>query len=205
MKVMNAMRVIRLTAALALVAPMAAQAQGGGGVAQRRAAQMPPGRGMAEQRLGQLLREQLQLSDAQVTRLQETMQKYNPRREAMVQEERQVRESIRAAICSDDRSRGEDVSRMIDQMLELERRRIDLRMEEQRDLAAFLTPYQRARFLGTAELIQRRLEGPGPGGPGGLGGRGGRRGGPPPDGARPQGGRGGPPLDACGNPVRNSR
>jgi hypothetical protein len=163
---------------------------------------------LPEQQLGRLLQRQLQLSDAQVPRLQELTRRYNERRRVLLDEERSVRMQMREVLCGTDSTRGGDISRWIDQMFDLERRRIDLRMEEQRELAAFLTPYQRARYLGTAELLAQQL---GPGG-GGRGqgalrgaGRPGVQGGPPPGrpdmGPPPDGRAGPPPLDACGNPL----
>jgi len=195
MKNVNSVRALLMALALA---PSVLPAQVAGSAQVRSPQVGGRGREMAERQIGQLLREQLQLTDAQVARLQEVNRKFNPRRTALVQEERQVRLSMRDALCSEDRSNPAEVGRWIDQMLELEKRRIELRIEEQRELSGFLTPYQRARFLGTLEVVQRRFEGQG--GPGGRGGppgerRGGGRGGPPPQ------GRGGPPVDACGNPM----
>jgi hypothetical protein len=197
--------------------PAFGEAQRGGDITR-----VPPVQGGArgrvllpEQQVGQAFRRQLQLSDAQVPRLQELNQRYNERRRVLLEEERAVRMQIRETLCGTDSTRGGDMSRWIDQLFELERRRLDLRMEEQRDLGAFLTPYQRARYLGMAEQIGRRLEeqlGPGGVGRGQGAMRGAQRpplgGGPPPGGppmGPPDGRAGPPPVDACGNPLPPGR
>jgi hypothetical protein len=46
----------------------------------------------------------------------------------------------------------------MDKLLELERRRIDLLEAEQKDLATFLTPLQRAKYQALQENVRARLE-----------------------------------------------
>ncbi|HKS05276.1 MAG TPA: hypothetical protein VJR92_03095 [Gemmatimonadaceae bacterium] len=160
--------------AAVLLLPVTLGAQGGGG---RRAQQQPPdGRGGPPDaaRITQMLRNQLQLSDAQVSRLQESNRKFAPRRNDLMGEERQVRIGMRELLCSGDTTRAAEVARALDQLADLQKRRMAIFDEEQRDLATFLNPYQRARFLGFQDVVQNQLRG-------GGGGRGARGGGPPPD------------------------
>jgi hypothetical protein len=44
-------------------------------------------------------------------------------------------------------------------VLQIQRERIDLQIEEQRQLATFMSPLQRARYAALQEQIRRRLEG----------------------------------------------
>jgi hypothetical protein len=81
--------------------------------------------------------------------------------------------------------------------------------EQQKELSTFLTPYQRARFLGGREMIMGAVIGRGGGGRGGRMGGGGRLNGPPPDGSvreqrRPGNGGGGQP-DVCAGPRPGAR
>lgn len=185
------------------VVPAALPAQRGG--AGRRQIQQPPpqGRMPAEQRVGQVMKNQLQLSDSQVGRLQDLMQRFQQRRQALNQDEGQARMTIRDALCGGDTTRGADVAKSLDLVIDVEKRRVAMREDEQRELSAFLTPYQRARFMGFEEQLGAMMGGRGGGGRAGRQGQ--PPGGPPPgdqNGPPPRGqgrGRGGP--DICANPV----
>jgi len=50
------------------------------------------------------------------------------------------------------------VSRMLDQLVDVQRQRIDVFAREQRDLARFLTPVQRAKYATLQEGLRRRVE-----------------------------------------------
>lgn len=106
-------------------------------------------------RMGQMLKTQLGLSDEQVRRLQATNQRFAGPRRQLIGEERQVRGDLRRAL-----ERGGDttvVGGLLDRVLDLERRRLALAEEEQRELATFLTPVQRARLFGMEEQLRRRM------------------------------------------------
>ena len=156
----------------------------------------PQGRGpLPQQRIMQVFRQQLQLNDAQASKLQETNRRYQEQRNGLFDQERQARATIREILCGGDSTRSADLSRSIDQLIDAQKQRLTVLENEQKELSGFLTPYQRARYIGLAEQLQRRLDDP----TGMRGGRGGRgvRAGPPPGGeANP----GGPPPDACAAP-----
>ena len=46
----------------------------------------------------------------------------------------------------------------LDRVLQLQRQRLDLMADEQKDLAGFLTPVQRAKYAALQEQIRRRVE-----------------------------------------------
>ena len=155
--------------------------------------------GRVRDRLGQMARRQLGLNDAQAEKLAQTNAKFADRRRTLIEQERDVRMSLRDEMISDDSTRQQQVGDLMDRMVKAQRQRIDLMEQEQKELATFLTPMQRARYFGLEEQLRRRVEqmrqeggqggrmgpgGMGPGGPMGPGGRGGRMrpGGPPPDG-----------------------
>lgn len=192
-------RTLLVCAALGVL-PAALDAQRGGG----RKNQVDPlqGRPMQnEQRLGQALKTQLNLTDAQTTRLQGVTSRFNQRRVGLNQEERQARMTIREALCGGDTTRSADVAKSLDQVIDVEKRRTQMLEEEQRELSGFLTPYQRARYMGMIEQVGAALGG-------GRGGRAGRAG-PPPGGAPPDSAAGPPPQgrpgramqDMCANPA----
>jgi hypothetical protein len=58
-------------------------------------------------------------------------------------------------------SAGTDQSRIsgyLDKLMQLQRQRIDLLEQEQRDLAQFMTPLQRARYTALQEQVRRRID-----------------------------------------------
>jgi uncharacterized protein YlxW (UPF0749 family) len=50
------------------------------------------------------------------------------------------------------------IAQQLDTLLQLERQRIDLLESEQKELATFLTPLQRAKYQALQEQLRRRLE-----------------------------------------------
>jgi len=142
-------------------------------------------------RMAQIVKTQLGLTDRQVRQLMLANRRFEAQRLALFQEEREVRNALRDEIESRDTTRQAQVGELLDRMLQLQRDRLALLESEQKELATFLTPVQRAKYFGMEEQIRRRImemrdrspDG-GPGGPGGPGGvrrplgPGGRR--PPP-------------------------
>src|SRR5918992_5298253 len=134
------------------------------------------------QRVGRLLRERVGLSDDQLRRLGPVSQSFDARRQTIFREERAARQALRRELSAEsaDQSR---VAAQIDQLFAIQRRRLDLAAEEQRELAAFMTPVQRARYLALQETVRRRADEMRR-----------RRGGGPPRGGRRGLGTGGPSL-----------
>lgn len=150
-------------------------------------------------RIAQMARRQLGLTEAQVEKLQQTNARFADRRRTLMEQERDIRMSLRDELIAGDSSRQRQVADLLDRMVKAQRQRIDLLEQEQKDLAAFLTPMQRARYFGMEEQIRQRLQqvrqdGGGPMGPGGRGAQGrapGRMGpgGPPNPDDMPMGGQ----------------
>lgn len=132
-------------------------------------------------RMTQVVRAQLGLTDDQARRLAATNQRLDVRRRALVNQEREARASLRVQLDRGDSANAAQVSTLLDRMLQLQRSRLVLMEEEQRELATFLTPVQRARFLGLQEQVRQRIEGMqlSPGGRPGQSGAGASRGRPP--------------------------
>lgn len=109
------------------------------------------------QRMAQMLRSQLGLTDEQMRRLAATNRRFERQRIALVTQEREVRMGLRDEIESGDTTRSAQVSGLLDRMIVLQRQRLELLEAEQKELATFLTPIQRARYFGMEEQIRRRL------------------------------------------------
>jgi hypothetical protein len=150
------MRALVVLAVLALL-PLSADAQRGTrGDTTRR----PPGEmdRRIQERMGQILKEQLRLTDAQVRQMQEVNRKFGPRRGQIGREERMVRDQMRREMANRDSDGGPELSRLLERLLEVQRARLNLLEEEQKELALFLTPMQRARYMAFEEELQRRTD-----------------------------------------------
>lgn len=187
------MRHTRMLIALALVAvPLIVEAQvrnpGGRGGRRGAMAGQPDdsaGRGRAvlegeiRQRLARQMQVRLGLTEAQMTKVREINLRYAERRQTLMQQERDVRMSLRDEMITADSSRQEAVADLLDRMLRVQRQRLDIQEQEQRDLATVLTPFQRATYIGFEEQVRQRMDqmrqqggrmGPPPeGGPDGMG------------------------------------
>lgn len=114
--------------------------------------------GRVRERMGRMMREQLGLNDDQMRRLQATNRQFEGQRRALLEQERGARMALRQELQRGDTTRQQEVSTLLDQMMRLQRQRLDLVEAEQKELATFLTPVQRARLFGMEEQIRRRME-----------------------------------------------
>jgi Spy/CpxP family protein refolding chaperone len=137
---------------LGTAAPVAAQAGGPQGADQRAAAQ-----DRVRARVARLLRERVGLTEDQMRRLAPVNQRFDARRQALFREERELRQALRRELSAQAADQNR-VSTQIDQLFAMQRRRVDLAAEEQRELAAIMTPVQRARYLALQETVRRRAD-----------------------------------------------
>jgi hypothetical protein len=79
-------------------------------------------------------------------------------RRLLNEQERDVRVGLRAEVMRGDSANQERVARQVDQLIDVQRKRIDLLAREQRALAAFMTPTQRAQYLAIQDQVRRRME-----------------------------------------------
>ena len=122
----------------------------------------PPRRQQMErqlrERLWQVTKEQVGLTDAQMTKLGETTRRFDARRRTLNQQERSERVALRQQLLAGDRADQKLVAASLDHLQQLQRQRVELQAEEQRELAGYMTPVQRARFAALQEQVRRRVE-----------------------------------------------
>jgi Spy/CpxP family protein refolding chaperone len=106
-------------------------------------------------RMMRMLRQQLSLNEEQVRQLAATNRRFEGQRRQMFEQERRVRFDLRRAL--GDGGDTTKVAGLLDSMLTLQRERVVMMEAEQRELATFLTPVQRARLVGLEEQIRRRM------------------------------------------------
>lgn len=132
------------------------------GVVQPQATQTPPARAELERRFrkrtAQVVRRRLELNDDQMGKLQASNQQFDQQRMALVAEERQTRQALRAELLAGNGANQQKVSGLLDQLLRLQRRRLDIVDNEQRELGKFLTPVQRAKYFGLQNEMRRRAQ-----------------------------------------------
>lgn len=113
-----------------------------------------------QQGLGRLMRERVGLSDAQIRQLAPVRQRFEARRRELLTGERAARTELRRLIQAGgtDSTTQARVAALIAQLHDLQRRRVQLFEDEQRELAGFMTPVQRARYQAVQENIRRRVQ-----------------------------------------------
>lgn len=143
------MRVVAaLGAALALAGPLHAQRAGQAGKPAR----------PAMERLGAVVARRLKLTAEQQTKLQAATRRFATEREQVVAQERAARRALRGDLAAGDAADQQAVAKHLDDLLRLQQRRTQILADEQRELAAFLTPVQRAEFLGLQERAFRAAQ-----------------------------------------------
>lgn len=109
-------------------------------------------------RTGEMVKRRLDLTDVQMARLQATNRQFEQQRIALFTRERETRRALRQEMLSEDKANQSKVAEYLDQTLQLERQRLDLLQNEQRELAKFLSPVQRAKLLGIQTELRRRTQ-----------------------------------------------
>jgi Spy/CpxP family protein refolding chaperone len=152
--------VLRL-AIIALLAPgVTAQAQ-----------RVPPATGnrpaleqQFKERTARLAQRRLGLTDAQLEKLERSNARFAPQLRQLTAQERNIREQLRQEMMAGNSANQQHVSDLLDASVRLQKQRIALVEAEQKDLAAFLAPVQRARYIFLQAQFKKRadeLSGPG--------------------------------------------
>lgn len=162
---MTRTRIVKMVALLAALVPAVAGAQGEGGRQRPLRDDLPPAverRARMEQALretfARTVRERLALTDEQATKLQEVNARFAEERVRILRDEFRVRRDLRQALARGDSTRSPETAKLLDQLLDVQRQRLEVQQREQQALAEFLTPDQRARYLALMEELRRRVQ-----------------------------------------------
>lgn len=109
------------------------------------------------ERSADIVRRQLQLNADQMSRLQGVNRQFETQRAALFAEERRARQALRAELTSANPNQ-QKVATLLDELMGVSRRRFDIQASEQRELAKFLTPVQRAKYFGLQNQLRQRME-----------------------------------------------
>jgi len=108
-------------------------------------------------RAAEVVRKRLGLNDAQMAQLQTVNARYAPQMAGLVRQERETRQALRAQMTAPAPDQAK-VGQLIDTLINLQKSRVTLLESEQKDLAVFLTPVQRAKYLALQAQIKRRTD-----------------------------------------------
>lgn len=158
----------RLSALLLLVgaATLSAQVPGARREAKlarqaQKADSVRPNRANLEQqvreRMAQVTRQRLGATNEQMAKLQATNSKFDDMRRILVAQERDVRMSLRDEMLHPDSARQGQVGALLDRVIKTQRQRVDIEEQEQKELATFLTPLQRAKYFALEQQIRQRV------------------------------------------------
>ncbi len=153
--------ILALVAALLATAPARAQEQQSPPAEQQPVPRSAPrggegsSRRLLEQRVVQLVQRQLQATPAQMQRLRETNRRYAGPRRDLANAERRTRRELRREILAGDQANQQHVDSLMRELISVQRQRLDIFDAEQRDLAAFLTPVQRAKYAAIQERLMK--------------------------------------------------
>jgi hypothetical protein len=114
--------------------------------------------GALREALALAVRQRLNLNDQQAARLMDVNRKFGEDRLRLARDEIRIRRELRQSIDGRDSARSPGTARLLDELLDAQRQRLDLQQKEQSALSEFLTPEQRARYIGMMEQLRRRIQ-----------------------------------------------
>lgn len=151
-----------IVAALGAVISQPALAQDPRPVSPQQAPGANPRRAELEQRLrqrtGEIVKRRLGLTDDQMAKIQATNKDFEKQRMDLMARERTTRQLLRAQIMMGDSANQSKVSQLLDQSIQIQRQRLDLLQNEQKELGKFLNPVQRAKYLGLQTEMRQRAQ-----------------------------------------------
>ena len=110
------------------------------------------------QAFAKAVRRQLNLSDDQMRKLQSVDLKFERQRIALLRDERQARFGLKTVMDDSANVDQAKVDGYLSQLVKAQRTRADLLESEQKELAAFLNPLQRAKYFSMKERLNRRMQ-----------------------------------------------
>jgi hypothetical protein len=110
------------------------------------------------QRIAIVTKQRLEASDDQMAKLEATNRKYDEKRRLIVDQERDIRMSLRDEMLRPDPARQEQVAALLDRVIKAQRQRVEIGEQEQKELAGFLTPMQRAKYFALEQQVRQRMQ-----------------------------------------------
>lgn len=138
--------------ALSFVSAVGVSAQPARAIGQRPALEQ-----QLRQRMAAVTQQRLALTNAQMAQLEQSNSRFAPQLTQLIANERDTRQQLRLELTSPTPNQ-QHVSTLIDQSINLQKQRVALVESEQRDLARFMTPVQRAKYVALQTEFRRRAQ-----------------------------------------------
>jgi protein CpxP len=110
------------------------------------------------ERTARLTKQRLGLSDTQLDRLERTNARFAPQLRQLGAQDREIRRQLRQELMAGNSANQQRVSDLLDGAIRLQKQRIGIVEAEQKELAGFLTPVQRARYIALQAQFRKRAE-----------------------------------------------
>ena len=141
---------------LATALPLVAQEPGDSGATPSNGAEAQQLRKQIRQRWYEHVRTTLALSDEQATKLQGTEQRFEEQRQPLRARQRELNQTLNGELAAGTPNQ-ERVKQLINERQENQRKLQELNRSEDREMQAFLTPVQRARYQEERRKFQERV------------------------------------------------
>jgi hypothetical protein len=110
------------------------------------------------ERVAKLTQNRVGLSDGQMAQLDQSNAHFAPMLTQVAAQEREARQQLRLEMTSGGQPNQQHVSDLLDASLRFQKQRISIIEAEQKDLARFMTPVQRARYIALQQQFRRRAQ-----------------------------------------------
>ena len=109
------------------------------------------------QRVAKLAQQRIGLNDTQMSQLEQSNARFAPQLGRVAAQERETRRQLRMELTATTPNQ-DHVGVLLDQSVQLQKQRIALVEQEQKDLSRFMTPVQRARYIALQQQFRRRAQ-----------------------------------------------
>jgi hypothetical protein len=151
------MRKCILLSVAVLLAPCLAAQQRDSVSAQRDTAEAGRLRQQIEKAFGDRVQQNLQLTPDQATKLRATQERFGTRRRTLMQQQMERRRALDGQMQPGVAAKPDSVSRLMDGMRDGRAEMVKIEQDEDREMAGYLTPVQRARYQQMREQFMRRV------------------------------------------------
>jgi periplasmic protein CpxP/Spy len=110
------------------------------------------------ERTAKLVQQRLGLNDVQLGKLEQTNARFAPQLRQLAAQERDIRGQLRQEMMPGNSANQQHVSDLLDAALRVQRQRLGIVEAEQKELAGFLTPVQRARYMALQAQFGKRAQ-----------------------------------------------
>ena len=110
------------------------------------------------ERTAKLVQQRLGLNDAQLAKLEQSNTRYAPQLRQLAAQERDIRFQLRQEMMAGNSANQQHVSDLLDAAIRMQRQRLGIVEAEQKELAGFLTPVQRARYIALQAQFGKRAQ-----------------------------------------------